>query len=57
MVKSNKITTTNPDFVEIVHLIDAVRTRVYQAVNTALVDLYWQVGAYISRKVQAAEMG
>ena len=25
--------------------------------NTALIDLYWQVGEYISRKIEAAEWG
>jgi predicted nuclease of restriction endonuclease-like (RecB) superfamily len=28
-----------------------------QAVNTALIDLYWQIGATISRKIEAAEWG
>jgi predicted nuclease of restriction endonuclease-like (RecB) superfamily len=28
-----------------------------QSVNTALIDLYWQVGAIISRKIAAAEWG
>lgn len=45
------------DFSEIVGLIDAARQRAYQAVNTTLIELYWQVGAYLSRKLQAAEWG
>ncbi len=28
-----------------------------QSVNTALIDLYWQVGEYISRKIESAEWG
>jgi predicted nuclease of restriction endonuclease-like (RecB) superfamily len=28
-----------------------------QAVNTQLIDLYWQVGAYISQKLEQAEWG
>ena len=31
--------------------------RVFQAVNTELIDLYWQVGATISHKIKAAEWG
>ena len=31
--------------------------RAFQAVNTALIDLYWQVGAYISRKLESAAWG
>ena len=44
-------------FAEIVGLIAAARQRAFQAVNTTLIDLYWQVGEYISRKIEAAEWG
>ena len=44
-------------FGEIVELVAAARQRAVQAVNTALIDLYWQVGAIISRKMEAAEWG
>ena len=33
------------------------RQRAYRAVNTALIDLYWQVAACLSRKIEAAEWG
>ena len=42
-------------FSEVVRLITVSRERLFQAVNTALIDLYWQVGATISRKITAAE--
>lgn len=45
------------DFAEITQLIDAARQRTYQAVNTSLIELYWQVGAYLSNKIAAAEWG
>jgi predicted nuclease of restriction endonuclease-like (RecB) superfamily len=53
---------TNPiipqdDFAEISQLIAAARQRAVQAVNTTLIDLYWQVGRTISRKIAAAEWG
>jgi len=44
-------------FSEVVQLIDAAREKAIQAVNTALIDLYWEVGATISRKIEAAEWG
>jgi len=44
-------------FGEVVELISAARQRAVEAVNTALIDLYWQVGAIISRKIAAAEWG
>lgn len=44
-------------FAEVVTLIEQARSRAYQAVNTELVGLYWQIGKYISRKLAAAEWG
>jgi predicted nuclease of restriction endonuclease-like (RecB) superfamily len=44
-------------FSEIVGLIVATREKSLQAVNTALIDLYWNVGEIISRKITAAEWG
>lgn len=41
----------------VVSLIQAARQRAYQAVNAELVNLYWQVGEYISRKLASAEWG
>ena len=45
------------DFTEITQLITAARQRAVHAVNTALIELYWQVGLTISRKIAAAEWG
>ncbi len=44
-------------FAEVVSLIEAARNRAFQAVNTELVGLYWQIGEYISGKLSAAEWG
>ena len=57
MSKKTVVKTEQPDFSEVVHLITAARQHAYQAVNTTLIDLYWQVGAYISNKIKAAEWG
>ncbi len=40
-----------------VGLIAASRERALQAVNTALIELYWKIGETISRKIEAAEWG
>ena len=48
---------TEPGFAEIIELIRAARSRAYQAVNTALIELYWQVGERISGRIAAAEWG
>jgi predicted nuclease of restriction endonuclease-like (RecB) superfamily len=39
------------DFDEVLGLIDAARTRAVAAVNTSLIDLYWSIGEYITRKI------
>jgi predicted nuclease of restriction endonuclease-like (RecB) superfamily len=44
-------------FDEVLVLIDAARRRAYQSVNAELVTLYWQVGEYISKKIESAEWG
>jgi hypothetical protein len=44
-------------FAEVVRLIETARQRAFQAVNTELVGLYWQIGEYISGKLSAAEWG
>ena len=47
----------NIAFGEVLQLIQAAKQRAYQAVNTELVALYWQVGEYISKKMASAEWG
>jgi predicted nuclease of restriction endonuclease-like (RecB) superfamily len=44
-------------FDEVIALIHSARQRAVQAVNTHLIELYWQVGGYISRKIENAEWG
>ncbi|MBB3192450.1 PDDEXK nuclease domain-containing protein [Halomonas cerina] len=44
-------------FDAVVALIQAARRQVVKAVNTQLIDLYWQVGAFISHKLERAEWG
>lgn len=41
--------TTDSRFTEVLHLIRQARYQGLQAVNVQLIELYWQVGAYISR--------
>jgi predicted nuclease of restriction endonuclease-like (RecB) superfamily len=48
---------TETTFAEVVNLIQAARHKAFQAVNTTLIDLYWHVGEYISRKIENAEWG
>lgn len=49
--------TTEDRFNEVLALIQSAKQQAMQAVNTQLIELYWQVGAYISRKLEKAEWG
>lgn len=50
--------STNDDrFNEVLALIQGARQQAIQAVNTRLIELYWQVGCHISRKIESAEWG
>ena len=44
-------------FAEVVDMIRDARCNTYQMVNTALVELYWRVGEYLSRKASEAGWG
>ena len=44
-------------FEEVVKLIRCARQEAWQSANTTLVELYWQVGEYIARKVESAAWG
>ncbi len=46
-----------PGFADIAQLITAARQRAVQAVNTTLIELYWQIGQRISQKIAQAEWG
>ncbi len=50
-------TALDASFGEVVDLIQQARQRAFHAVNTELIDLYWQVGEYISRKLETATWG
>ena len=44
-------------FLDIVNLIKQSRIRAIKAVNSELIDLYWNIGKLISKKVEASEWG
>ena len=47
----------NKQFAEILTLAQKARYNAFKSVNAELVNLYWQVGEYISRKVKIASFG
>jgi predicted nuclease of restriction endonuclease-like (RecB) superfamily len=44
-------------FAEVVEIIRKAKQAATKAVNTELVEMYWQIGAYISQKIVEAEWG
>ncbi|MGA9669547.1 MAG: PDDEXK nuclease domain-containing protein [Terracidiphilus sp.] len=52
-----KLIDKNTEFSEVLGIIRAGRTKAYKAVNVALIDTYWAVGAYLSQKVADSGWG
>lgn len=49
--------TPENKFSEVIQLIEAARQRVNRTVNTELIDLYWQIGEYVSLKITTDAWG
>lgn len=54
---SKKPVNTSAEFADVLQIIQAGRTKAFEAVNVALIETYWSVGAYLSQKVVAAAWG
>lgn len=46
-----------PQFQHITRLIEDVQQRVFQKVNTEIIDLYWQIGSYLHQQVTKGYLG
>jgi predicted nuclease of restriction endonuclease-like (RecB) superfamily len=57
VVAKTKSEMAQADFDEVIRLIDTARTRAVSAVNSTLIELYWSVGQYISRKIESTAWG
>jgi predicted nuclease of restriction endonuclease-like (RecB) superfamily len=44
-------------FSEIINIIKQSRSNAIRAINAELIDLYWNIGKYICKKIDAAEWG
>jgi hypothetical protein len=51
------LTAPPAGFDDVLRLIDAARGRAVAAVNKELIDLYWDIGEHISRKIAAEGWG
>ena len=51
------ILNNNYEFDEIVTIIEQARQKAFRAVNRELIEMYWQIGQYISEKVKSNAWG
>ncbi|MGD0442587.1 MAG: PDDEXK nuclease domain-containing protein [Edaphobacter sp.] len=54
---STKLALKHSEFSEVLGIIRTGRAKAYEAVNVALIETYWAVGAHLSRKVAEAGWG
>lgn len=54
---TQSIQNKNYKFDEIVTIIEQARQRAFRAVNRELIEMYWQVGKYVSEKVKSNAWG
>lgn len=57
MSKKSMHISTQQDFNDLLKLIQQARQKTYSQINTALIELYWQIGKHISEKVRSAAWG
>ncbi|MDE5601061.1 MAG: PDDEXK nuclease domain-containing protein [Clostridia bacterium] len=54
---ANEIILNESEFEEIISIIENAKQRAMKAVNTELIEMYWQIGKYISDKTAADKWG
>ncbi|MCC6178179.1 MAG: DUF1016 family protein [Chloroflexi bacterium] len=56
-IPKTSVESDDRGFGEVLEMIEVARGRALAEVNSALVDLYWRVGEYISKKIASAAWG
>ena len=54
---SNELTHNPGRFDEVIHIIDNARSRAMKAVNAELIQMYWEIGSYVSGRVKDGGWG
>ena len=54
---SKDLTPKTIQFDEIISIIDNARTRASKAVNAEVIQVYWEIGAYVSERVKDGGWG
>jgi predicted nuclease of restriction endonuclease-like (RecB) superfamily len=50
-------TNISHQFTEVHSLISQAKAKIYHTINTELIELYWQIGAYVHQKIKTSEWG
>lgn len=45
------------EFAEVASIIRNAQQQVFRIANTELIDLYWNLGAYLTSKIETAKWG
>ena len=53
----NNLMSDEKDFLHIISIIQNAKDRAFYSVNKELIDLYWNIGEYISKKLESSEWG
>ena len=54
---TQSIQNKNYEFDEIVAIIEQARQKAFRAVNRELIEMYWQVGKFVSEKLKSNAWG
>lgn len=54
---SREVAHSLEHFDEVIHIIDNARSRAMKAVNAELIQMYWEIGAYVSGRVKDGGWG
>lgn len=54
---SSELTHNPGRFDEVIHIIDNARSRAMKAVNAELIQMYWEIGSYVSGRVKDGGWG
>lgn len=56
-MKNKTDIVSTQQFDEVIRLIQHTRSEIVRAANSQLIELYWQLGAYMSNKIESAQWG
>lgn len=56
-MSENLIPSHADNFDEVITIIETARENAFRAVNRELINMYWEIGAYVSRRVSESGWG